>query len=108
MDVQPIAVASAPSFPIRASHVASDGADFLVAWTTDAVRVRRVSASGVVDSERVLVTATVQDLVWDGTAYVVAFATPHGDLAAVRLRSSGEPIETLVSAPRSRTNEAPR
>jgi hypothetical protein len=96
MDVQPIAVASAPSFPIRSSHVASDGTDFVVAWTTDAVRVRRVSASGVVDPERVLVTATVQDLVWDGAAYDVAFATPHGDLAAARLRSSGEPIETLV------------
>jgi hypothetical protein len=96
LDVQPITIAAAPPETIRSSHIASDGADFLVAWTTDAVRVRRISTSGAGDVEKVLATGTVQDLIWDGTSYHVAFATPHGDLGEARLRPSGESIETLI------------
>lgn len=96
LDVQPITIAAAAPETIRSSHIASDGADFLVAWTTDAVHVRRISTSGIADPEKVLATGTVQDLIWDGTAYHVAFATPHGDLGEARLRPAGDSIETLI------------
>jgi len=96
LDVQPITIAAAPPETIRMSHIASDGADFLVAWTTGPVHVRRISASGAGDPEKLLATGSVQDLVWDGTSYHVAFATPLSDLADARLRPSGEMIETLI------------
>jgi hypothetical protein len=96
LDVQPITIAAAPPETIRSSRIASDGTDFLVAWTTDAVHVRRISASGVADRETLVSTGNVQDLIWDGSSYHLAFATTRGDLADARLRPSGETIETLV------------
>lgn len=102
LDTQPITIASAPLFnSIRSSHTASEGKDFLVAWSTDRVRVRRVSAAGATDPETPLFAGSVQDLVWDGAAYDLAFATGQqpftpGDLAVARLRPSGQPLETLI------------
>jgi hypothetical protein len=96
LDVQPITIAAAPPETFRSSHIASDGTDFLIAWTTGTVHVRRISASGIADPEKVLATGTVQDLVWDGSSYHAAFATPSGNLADVRLQPSGEPLETLI------------
>jgi hypothetical protein len=96
LDVQPITIAAAPPETMRLSHIASDGVDFLVAWTTDAIHVRRIFPSGAGDLEKLLATGTVQDLIWDGTSYHVAFATPHADLVDACLRPSGESIETLI------------
>jgi hypothetical protein len=101
LDVQPITIATSPASNIRGSHVASDGHDFLVAWTTDGVRVRRVLSSGIADAERPLAAGLVQDLVWDGANYDVAFFTGSepftpGDLGVVQLGTSGQPLQTLV------------
>jgi len=66
------------------------------------IRARRVLATGVAEPEVQLRTGTLQDVVWDGSAYDLAFSSvrpsPYdigGDLALLRLRSSGQPIETL-------------
>jgi hypothetical protein len=104
LDTQPIVLTPSSEFNVIDSlRVASDGRDFLVAWSSFAsIHERRVLASGVPDAERGLFNGLVADLVWDGAAYDLAFYTgrPYynsvGDLAAARLRSSGEPIETLV------------
>jgi hypothetical protein len=101
IDLQPITVATSPVGNIHGSHAASDGRNFLVAWTTDVLRVRRVLSSGVADDERPLMRGLVQDLVWDGAAYNVAFFTGSepftpGDLAVIQLASAGQPLQTLV------------
>jgi hypothetical protein len=104
LDTQPITIASTQKNDIRSSHVASDGNDFLVAWSTDRVRVRRMSASGVPDVETPLAIGNVHDLVWDSVSYNLAFATglqpftpfTPGDLAVVQLSPSGQPLQTLV------------
>ncbi len=106
LDTHPITVALAPAGNIRSSRAASDGRDFLVAWTTDRVRVRRVLSSGALDEEMPFFTGSVQDLVWDGVAYDLAFATARwrfspGDMDVAQLRSSGQPFQTLVISPNS-------
>jgi hypothetical protein len=101
IDTQPITIASSPNGNIRSSRAASDSHDFLVAWTSDAIHVRRVLASGAIDANTSLFAGMVQDLVWDGTTYDLAFATGQqpftpGDLLDARLTQSGQPQETLV------------
>lgn len=104
LDTRPITVATTRENDIRSSHLASDGKDFLAAWSTDRIHVRRVSASGVPDSETQLAIGNVHDLVWDGVDYDLAFATGRqpftpftpGDLAIAQLTSSGQLLETLV------------
>ena len=104
LDTEPITLTSAPLQMVNL-RAASDGHDFLVAWTVDLpvrVRIRRVLASGVPDgAEKPLVNGVLQDLVWDGATYDLAFETLKpfgvpGDLAGARLSSTGQPIETLL------------
>jgi hypothetical protein len=108
LDSQPIAITTpAVGFTIANECLSSDGRDFLVAWTEPTpverklgIRVRRVLASGALDPETQVVTGTMRDLIWDGAAYDVAFSTGGsgvpGDVAMVRLRATGQPIETMV------------
>ena len=103
LDTQPIALTPPAAYDVIDSvRVASDGRDFLVAWNSFAsIREQRVFASGVPDAEKRSFAGRVTDLVWDGAAYDLAFYTGRpfygiGNLAAARLRPSGEPIETLV------------
>jgi hypothetical protein len=104
LDTEPIALTSAPAHIVN-PRAASDGHDFLVAWTVDSpagVRIRRVLASGVFDgAERQLLNGLLQDLVWDGSTYDLAFSTfkpfdAPGDVATARLSPTGQPIETLI------------
>jgi hypothetical protein len=105
LDTQPITVSTAPILDILSSRVASDGHDFLVAWTAEAltdgkpsVRVRRVQPTGALaDAETIVSRGTVKDLVWDGANYDLAYSGGKPlDLALARLRSSGQPFETLA------------
>ena len=103
LDTQPIALTPPSDFHVIDSlRIASDGRDFLVAWSTfSSIHERRVLASGIPDAEKELFNGLVEDLVWDGSAYDLAFYTGRpnyriGDLAVVRLSPSGQPIETLV------------
>jgi hypothetical protein len=99
LDAQPMVITSSQF--ISTSRVASDGRDFLVAWSeAPSIRVRRVPAFGAPDPERQVVTGSVADLICDGAAYDVAFYTGSpvlpGDLAMAGLGPAGQPIETLV------------
>jgi hypothetical protein len=88
------------------SRVASDGHDFLIAWSADYVLTQawRISASGAVSEKRVLLLGTpqVQDLIWDGVSYALAYATidrvQHipADLSLLRLSSSGTVLDSLA------------
>jgi hypothetical protein len=103
LDTQPITITA--NEYIASSHVASDGRDFLVAWSSAipvenqlTVRVRRVLPTGALaDSEMALFHGTLQDLVWDGTNYDLAFSNGNPlNLAAARLGASGQLFETLA------------
>jgi hypothetical protein len=103
LDTKPITISEPSNRSVQGSRVASDGHDFLVAWSNNGVRVRRIPSTGVSNEEETLLVAgSVQDLVWDGAAYDLAFYTggPYyyipGHLAVARLRATGQPIETLV------------
>jgi hypothetical protein len=82
------------------TRLASDGHDFLAAWSAlGSVHVRRTSASGEVFNDQALFAGTVQDLIWDGVQYDLAFVTDRPDLAVAHLRPSGQVFETfLISA----------
>ncbi|MEA2163698.1 MAG: hypothetical protein QOK37_1825 [Thermoanaerobaculia bacterium] len=102
IDTQSITIASsAPFGALRSSRVASDGRDFLVAWSSDAIHVRRLLSSGSLGASTTLTAAALQDLIWDGAVYDLAVATGQpaftpGDLVVARLTPSGELRETLV------------
>lgn len=100
IDTQSITIHSAPMSAIRSFCAGSDGHDFLVAWSSDAIHVRRLLSSGSLGASTTLTAAALQDLIWDGTAYDLAFATGQqftpGDLFVARLSPSGEFRETLV------------
>jgi hypothetical protein len=104
LDTQPITLATVPFLNILSSRVASDGHDFLVAWTAEtlpdgkpSVRVRRVLPTGAIADETVISRGTVRDLVWDGANYDLAYSGGQPlDLVLARLRPSGQPFETLA------------
>ncbi|HEX7678350.1 MAG TPA: hypothetical protein VF713_09510 [Thermoanaerobaculia bacterium] len=107
LDTKPLTVSAPMVTDILSPRAASDGRDFLVAWTTKlsyfdtprTVTVRRVLATGAfAGPETALFPGTSQDLVWDGKSYNLAFqsASNRGDLAIARLLTSGQPFETLA------------
>jgi hypothetical protein len=78
-------------------RLASDGHDFLAAWSSaGSVHVERISSSGGTFNDQTLFAGTVQDLIWDGAQYDLAFAAERPDLAVAHLRPSGQPFETLL------------
>jgi len=102
LDTQPITISAPVNSFILQPRVASDGRDFLVAWSarhgsTPSVFIRRFLSSGVpADTETLLFNGTVEDLVWDGRNYNLAFQGKLGELAVARLRTTGQPFETLA------------
>ena len=108
IDTQPITITEKEY--ILSSRVVSDGRDFLLAWSGQllgelqpSVRVRRAMATGsLADTETLLFRGRVQDLIWDGTQYNLAFSTytsyltAPADLAVAHLRPSGQAFETFV------------
>jgi hypothetical protein len=89
------------------TRVASDGKDFLVAWSDGdsyssqppSVHVRRIPATGApAEPEMLLFGGTLHDLVWDGKNYDLAFKSlsTSGNLAVARVRPSGQPFDTLA------------
>jgi hypothetical protein len=74
----PFTIADAPRFQTYDRlRVASDGSDFLAAWTSSDVTVhaRRVSASGALISDDVVLAsqAAFAGVVWDGVRYTIAY-----------------------------------
>ncbi|HEX7678766.1 MAG TPA: hypothetical protein VF713_11625, partial [Thermoanaerobaculia bacterium] len=104
LDTQPITLDTLPFLDIVSSRVASDGHDFLVAWTAESsldgkpgVRVRRVLPTGALAEETVVSRGTVTDLVWDGANYDLAYSGGNPlDLVLARLHPSGQPFQTLA------------
>ncbi|MEA2236301.1 MAG: hypothetical protein QOC81_1025 [Thermoanaerobaculia bacterium] len=98
LDTEPVLLIATAKTSISSSHLASDGHDFLAVWSdATAIHARRISAAGVLSEDRQVATGNVEDLVWDGAAYSVAFTTPDLlDLALLRLRPTGQPIESLL------------
>ncbi len=103
LDTQPVTITA--NEYIVSPRVASDGHDFLVAWSVGyqfdpqtTVRIRRFFSTGApADSETTLFRGTLQDLVWDGANYDLAFSGGKpSDLAVARLNSSGHLLETLA------------
>jgi hypothetical protein len=100
LDTQPITITE--NEYIVSSRVASDGRDFLVAWSSavpykNQLTVRRVLATGAPSDTKLLSHGTLQDLVWDGMSYDLAFSGGDPlDLAASRLTASGQLLETLA------------
>jgi hypothetical protein len=105
LDTQPITITAPADTTIVQPRLASDGRDFLVAWSANppfgvqaTVVVRRILSTGSpADSEMPLFGGTMQDLVWDGANYDLAYSggTPS-DLAVARLDRSGHPLATLA------------
>jgi hypothetical protein len=103
LDTQPITI-SEPYMGILQPRVASDGRDFLVAWSapygsTPRVFAQRFLSTGApANAETLLFSGYVRDLVWDGRNYNLAFqsSTTAGDLAVARLGAAGQPLETLA------------
>jgi hypothetical protein len=99
IDTKPITISE--NYAVSGSiRLASDGHDFLAAWSAPgSVHVRRISASGEAFDDQSLFAGTVQDLIWDGAQYDLAFAADRPDLAVAHLRPSGQAFETfLISA----------
>jgi hypothetical protein len=83
----------------ESSHLASDGNDFLYAWSSAlSTHVRRISATGIPLDGVTLARGVVQDLVWDGEAYSLAYSTLTipADLGLLRLRPNGQPFQSLA------------
>ncbi len=105
LDAEPVMVTAPSDWLIQSSRISSDGHDFLVAWNAQpfpGLRVRRVLSTGVAEGAAIsLFNGLLQDLVWDGAEYDLAFNTEVTylapvDEAIVRLLPSGRPLETLV------------
>jgi hypothetical protein len=102
LDTQPITIIE--NEHVISSSVGSDGRDFLVAWSSmvpaerqPIVRVQRIVSTGASFDTKSLFHGTLQDLVWDGTKYDLAFSSDDPiDLAVARLQSSGQLIDTLA------------
>jgi hypothetical protein len=79
------------------SRLASDGHDFLAVWSNGSViHARRITAAGAVLADQQVVSGSVQDLLWDGSAYSLAFLTPDPRvLALLRMRATAQLIESL-------------
>jgi hypothetical protein len=105
LDTQPITITAPADTNIVQPRIASDGHDFLVAWSANphfeeqtTVVVRRIPSTGAPgDSEMPLFGGSMQDLVWDGTNYDLAYSGGKpSDLAVTRIDPSGHPIATLA------------
>jgi len=95
IDTKPITISD--NYAVSGSmRLASDGHDFLAAWSSaGSVHVRRISASGDAFNDQTLFAGSVQDLIWDGVQYDLAFAAGRPDLAVAHLRPSGQAFETF-------------
>jgi hypothetical protein len=79
--------------------VASDGRDFMIAWTHDdqfnpSLRARSVSAGGALGDVVALGPGTTNSMIWDGHRFALAFTTPSAD---VLLRRIGTDTASLIS-----------
>jgi len=106
LDTLPMPIVTGIFASGMSSRVASDGHDFLIAWSADnaLTQVRSISASGADSEKPVLLPwiAQVQDLIWDGLSYALAYATidraQHvpADLSLLQLSSSGTVLDSLA------------
>jgi hypothetical protein len=106
IDAKPITISEDYTLS-GSSRLASDGHDFLAAWSSagyatflgmpfkGSVHVKRISASGEALDDQLLFAGAVQDLIWDGAQYDLAFAAANPDLAVAHLRPSGQAFETF-------------
>jgi hypothetical protein len=90
LDTVSLAVDVEPSEENSLPVVASDGRDFMVAWTHDdqfnpSLRARSVSAGGALGDVVSLGPGTTNGMIWDGRAFALAFATPSADVLLTRI-----------------------
>jgi hypothetical protein len=61
------------------------------------IHARRITAAGAVLDDQQEANGFVQDLLWDGSSYSMAFLTPDLRIAALlRMRSTGQLIDTQI------------
>lgn len=98
LDTDPTLTIAPANNPVTPSRLASDGHDFLAAWSDgNTIHVRRITAAGDVLADQPIASGLVQDLIWEGSAYSLAFLTPDLRKAALfRLRATGQLIEMKI------------
>jgi hypothetical protein len=98
LDPDPVLTISSGNNPLMPSRVASDGHDFLAVWSIGSViHARRITAAGAVLDDQQEASGFVQDLIWDGSSYSMAFLTPDlRILALLRMRATGQLIESQI------------
>ena len=84
LDSQPIAVAVTDQESNGSPRVASNGSDFLIAWTNGwpaEGRALRIDNDGnALDSEPMrLAGGSISSVLWDGSRYAIAYSTDDGD-----------------------------
>jgi hypothetical protein len=105
LDTQSLTITAPAVTNIVSPRAASDGRDFLVTWSAQAISetqrtvfVRRILGDGdPAGPKTALFPGTVQDLVWDGAHYALAFSGGKpSDLALARLDATGKPVDMLA------------
>jgi hypothetical protein len=82
LDPHPIDIAVSERDDAVAPVLASNGSDFLVAWTTNGVRARTVKSDGTPGEPFRVADGISSDLVWDGRRYALAFSANNDVLLA--------------------------
>ena len=74
LDATPLSIAVSNDEDAVAPLVASNGADFLVAWTTGTTRARIAKSDGTLGETIAIAPGSGTSLVWDGRRYALAFS----------------------------------
>lgn len=99
LDPDPLRIAVSDDQDNTMPQVASDGRDFLVAWTRTGVdvRARTVRADGTLgDVIPALGKGTASSMVWDGQRYAVAFSSYAGNTFVRRI---GDALQIVNDGP---------